>query len=100
MGSSNATVMAGPMPGNTPTAVPSSTPMTAYSRFIGVAACSNPWISQSRFSMSEDSVQDACGQRDSKPGVERIETADREHRTDEDVQEIASAAQHRRGTRE
>src|SRR6188474_819738 len=84
-GSSSATVMAGPIPGSTPTAVPSSTPITAYSRFIGVAACSKPWISQSRFSMSEDSIQNACGQRDSKPGVERVETADREHRADDDV---------------
>src|SRR5690242_13737504 len=88
--------MAGPMPGSTPTAVPSSTPMTAYNRFIGVAACSNPWISQSRFSMSEDSIQNACGQRDSKPGVERVEAADGEHRTDQDVADVMLATENGR----
>ena len=34
-GSSSATVIAGPMPGSTPTAVPSSTPMKANSRLVG-----------------------------------------------------------------
>src|SRR6478672_10465189 len=93
MGSSSATVIAGPIPGSTPTAVPSSTPMTAYNRFIGVAASPNPWISQSRFSMSENPIQNACGQRDSEPGVERIEAADREHRPDHDVADVVPATQ-------
>src|SRR5882762_8311094 len=95
MGSSKATVMAGPIPGNTPTAVPSRTPITAYSRFIGVAACPNPWISQSRFSMSENSVQNACGQRDSEPRIERVEAAHREHRPDGDVSDVVPAAEDR-----
>ena len=43
--------MAGPMPGSTPTAVPSSTPITAYSRFIGVAASAKPWSSQLKLSI-------------------------------------------------
>ena len=42
-GSSSATVSAGPMPGSTPTAVPSSTPISAYSRLIGWVATARPW---------------------------------------------------------
>jgi hypothetical protein len=41
-GSSSATVSAGPIPGSTPTAVPSSTPMSANSRFIGCRAIVRP----------------------------------------------------------
>ena len=41
-GSSSAMVIAGPMPGSTPIAVPSSTPRNAYSRLIGVSAVANP----------------------------------------------------------
>src|ERR1700710_439473 len=91
-GSSRATVIAGPMPGSTPTAVPSSTPITAYNRFIGVAACSNPWSSQFRLSISENPVQNACGQRDSEPGVERVEAAHRQRHPDEDVADVVLTA--------
>ncbi len=42
IGSSSATVSAGPMPGSTPTAVPSSTPISANSRFIGCSATVRP----------------------------------------------------------
>ena len=35
IGSSSATVSAGPMPGSTPTSVPSVTPAAASSRFCG-----------------------------------------------------------------
>ena len=38
IGSSSATVIAGPMPGSTPTAVPSRTPNSANSRLSGVIA--------------------------------------------------------------
>ena len=31
----------------------------------------------------QNPVQDACGQRDSEPGVERVEAADRQHRADQ-----------------
>ena len=44
-GSSSATVSAGPMPGSTPTAVPSSTPISANRRFIGCKATVRPWAS-------------------------------------------------------
>ena len=42
IGSSRATVMAGPIPGSTPTAVPTVTPISASSRLIGVAAVAKP----------------------------------------------------------
>src|SRR6478752_3854472 len=100
MGSSSATVIAGPMPGSTPTAVPSSTPMQAYSRFIGVAAVAKPSSSQLKLSISENPVQDACRQRDPEPGVERIEAAHRQHRADHDVEDVVLAAQYRRGASE
>src|SRR5688572_4663509 len=41
-GRSTATVSAGPMPGNTPTAVPSVTPTNAQSRCVSVSALANP----------------------------------------------------------
>src|SRR6478735_11189685 len=85
--------MAGPMPGRTPTAVPRRTPMHAYSRFMGVAACSKPCSSQFRLSMSENSVQNACGQRYSEPDVERVEAAESEHGPDRDVAHPVPAAQ-------
>src|SRR6476659_10943842 len=83
-GSSSATVIAGPMPGRTPTAVPSSTPITAYSRFIGVAASAKPWSSQLKLSMSENPVQNACGQRDSEPGITSVQAPDRQPHQDKD----------------
>ena len=43
--------MAGPMPGSTPIAVPSSTPRKAYSRFLGVSAVPKPSISEVRASI-------------------------------------------------
>lgn len=42
MGSSKATVSAGPMPGNTPMAVPSRQPMKPHIRLIGVSAAEKP----------------------------------------------------------
>src|SRR6185436_4313578 len=96
-GSSSATVIAGPIPGSTPTAVPSSTPITAYIRFIGVAASAKPCSSQLKLSMSENPVQNACGQRDSEPGIERVETADREHHADKDIEHVSLAAENRCG---
>ena len=42
IGSSSATVSAGPMPGSTPTSVPSVTPAAASSRFCGVSTALKP----------------------------------------------------------
>src|SRR6476659_191875 len=96
-GSSSATVIAGPIPGSTPTAVPNSTPITAYIRFIGVAASAKPCSSQLKLSMSENPVQNACRQRDSEPGIERVETADRQHDADQKIEDVSLAAENRCG---
>src|ERR1700682_3843008 len=84
MGRSSATVMAGPIPGSTPTAVPRRTPITAYSRFIGVAALAKLWRSLLKLSMSENSVQNACRQRDQ-----------RQHISDDNVADVVPVAQDR-----
>ena len=54
IGSSSATVSAGPMPGSTPTSVPSVTPIRASSRFSGVSASENPVISWEKASMPQN----------------------------------------------
>jgi hypothetical protein len=41
-GRSSAMAPTGPMPGNTPTTVPTTTPMKQASRFAGVSAMANP----------------------------------------------------------
>jgi hypothetical protein len=48
IGSSIATAVAGPMPGSTPTAVPSVQPTSAHSRLIGVPAVRKPCMSWSQ----------------------------------------------------
>src|SRR5687768_9757373 len=53
MGSSMATATAGPMPGRTPTAVPSTQPTKAHSKFAGVMAVAKPCRSALRMSISE-----------------------------------------------
>src|SRR3954452_2439562 len=53
MGSSNATVSAGPMPGSTPTAVPIVTPINAHIRFAGVSAPAKPSRRSPSWSTSE-----------------------------------------------
>src|SRR5690606_37271218 len=50
MGSSMATVTAGPKPGNTPMAVPSAQPARAHSRLMGVPAVAKPPMSWVRMS--------------------------------------------------
>ena len=52
MGSSMATATAGPMPGNTPTAVPMMQPTKAHIKLIGVAAVMNPCIRRLSVSMA------------------------------------------------
>jgi hypothetical protein len=51
-GRRSATVSAGPMPGITPTAVPSITPTSANIRFIGCSAVPSPSIRRRRVSMA------------------------------------------------
>src|SRR3954466_6215448 len=57
IGSSSAIVSAGPIPGSTPTNVPSSTPMAANARFSGERTVPNPSMRSertARTAMSED----------------------------------------------
>src|SRR3954465_4013256 len=53
IGSSMATATAGPMPGRTPTAVPSAQPTSAHSRLAGEIAVAKPLINALRMSMSD-----------------------------------------------
>ncbi|MNH86493.1 hypothetical protein D3C73_389540 [compost metagenome] len=50
IGSNNATVNAGPIPGRTPMAVPSKQPMKPHIRLIGVSAAENPIARLARMS--------------------------------------------------
>lgn len=52
MGSSMATATAGPMPGSTPTAVPSAQPTRAHRRLAGVAAVAKPASNASKISIT------------------------------------------------
>ena len=53
-GSSSAIVSAGPMPGSTPTNVPSVTPSAASSRFSGVSAEPKPLTRSPRTSTAQN----------------------------------------------
>src|SRR4051812_6843239 len=55
IGSSIATATAGPMPGSTPTAVPSTQPTKAHSRLTGVIAVAKPPMSALKMSMRRSS---------------------------------------------
>ena len=52
IGSSMATVVTGPMPGSTPTRVPSRTPMKQYRRFCAVNATPKPMVRFARKSIA------------------------------------------------
>src|SRR5215207_2847158 len=68
-GSRSATVIAGPMPGSTPTAVPMNTPNSAYIRYWGCSAVAKPSSSALRLSIEDRyPVQErAGGQREPEP---------------------------------
>ena len=51
IGNNIATAVAGPMPGNTPTAVPKAQPTKAHSRLIGVPAVAKPCSSEFQMSI-------------------------------------------------
>src|SRR5262245_43599068 len=76
MGRRSATVSAGPMPGNTPTAVPSVTPIRAKSRFPGSMATSRPLPSAAKLSIPPskqvaDELQKPCACRCQEPDQPR-----------------------------
>ena len=52
IGSSMATATAGPMPGNTPTAVPSAQPTRAHNKLAGVMAVAKPAIKALKISIT------------------------------------------------
>ncbi len=41
----------------------------------------------------QNPIQNACGQRDSEPGVERVEAHQREHQTKGDIADVVPAAE-------
>src|SRR5688500_3097519 len=103
IGSSRATVIAGPIPGRTPTAVPTITPMRARSRLSGVAAVAKPSSRNWRFSISqrsavrsgtsEDALQDSGRQAHDEADGEAVEGAQGQGRADHEVPDEVSAAQ-------
>src|SRR5687767_11407164 len=89
-GSSNAMVRAGPMPGRMPMAVPSVTPSTHQPRLARVRAVSKPSISAP---ILEHSAQDARRQVEPERVHEPDIGEDREGDRDQDVAQIAPAAE-------
>src|SRR6478672_4006397 len=85
MGSSMATATAGPMPGSTPTAVPSTQPMNAHIRLIGVIAVAKPCSREAKMSMSDPAGVGQAGQVDRQELGEGPEHGRRDHRAGDRV---------------
>src|ERR687890_2728979 len=95
IGSRSAIVSAGPIPGSTPTNVPSRTPMAANARFSGVRTVPKPSI-RSEMTASVTTSEDrrnASRQRHPEVLGERGEQAEAEHEPRQDVANERSAAQ-------
>src|SRR5574343_519326 len=75
IGSSIATVTAGPRPGSTPIAVPSTQPTKAHSRLIGVAAVAKPPSSWFQIDMS---MVDSWGADSEPAGAGQSRQVDRQ----------------------
>src|SRR5919108_2900782 len=104
-GRSSATVSAGPIPGSTPTSVPSVTPTDAKSRFSGVRAVPNPAARSPRTSMDvggdlEDQSQDPGREPDAQELGEADVDDDADPEAGDDVADRRSAAQDACGERE
>src|SRR5690606_9460768 len=85
-GSSRATAMAGPIPGSTPIAVPSSTPIAENSRLAGVSAPAKPSNRRVRLSSTSDQPhQRSTGQVHTEQRVEHDPGRERHARGDEQV---------------
>src|SRR5262245_66673053 len=96
-GSNSATVSAGPMPGSTPTAVPSSTPISAYNRFIGCSATTRPWPSAEIGSMglaSEQPLERSRRQRQRQKLGEHQERSQGERKADRQIDEVKIGRAH------
>src|SRR5688572_29801289 len=89
IGSSIATVTAGPSPGSTPTPVPTAQPMKAHSRLIGVAAVAKPpsnWFQVSIMAASSDPARGGdAGQVDREQFGEHPEHRRGDREADEEV---------------
>src|SRR5215510_12114109 len=85
IGSSIAIVATGPMPGSTPIRVPSSTPIRAYSRWIGLTAT---WKPIQRFAKSSirGSLADRAGFYELRADRERQRQPLHEHQHRENDQ--------------
>src|SRR5687768_18618216 len=70
-GSRSASVSAGPMPGSTPTAVPSITPMKANIKFAGWIATVRPWAREASASMRGGLSQQRVEHSLERPGRQR-----------------------------
>src|SRR5690606_9631173 len=82
-GSSSAMVSAGPMPGSTPTAVPSSDPKNAHIRWAGCKATPKPAIRESKASMSPPRQRQRAAQGHAQPG--KAEPAEQPQRQPDDA---------------
>src|SRR3954464_2519913 len=85
MGSSMATATAGPMPGSTPTAVPSTQPTKAHSRLTGLIAVAKPCRSEAKMSMSDPAGGGQAGKVDGEELREGPEHRRRDQRAREHV---------------
>ena len=103
-GRSSAIVMAGPMPGSTPIAVPSRTPMKAYSRFIGVSAVPKPLDQVVERVHQRIPFRMPTGRLMPRPRANRYQEPTRQDERDDRVADVVPAAEgegrsRRRGSR-
>src|SRR4051812_11040399 len=96
IGSSSATVSAGPIPGSTPTSVPSVTPAAASSRFSGVRTSAKPSIRLAAKTSKSDAPRPGR-QLHVEPFAERVAGDDAEAEADDHVaHRLVGAEQPRR----
>src|SRR5215813_9858335 len=85
IGSSIATVAMVPMPGNTPTSVPTSAPIRHIRRLIGEKATTKPWARLAKRSITPSLDQETRKHRHRKPEHvgEEERASERQARTDD-----------------
>src|SRR5258705_6064094 len=86
------------MPGRTPTAVPSTTPIKAYRRLIGCSATSMPWASAENVSIapSQQPFEGPGRQAQRQQLVEQQKEEDAEAQSDREIDEKSAPAEGRR----
>src|SRR5687768_16916067 len=97
IGSRSAIVAVGPMPGSTPTAVPSTTPMKQYSRFSRRRAVSSPSARFSNSSIARSERDPRADQRQPQLQGDHEDQQRENRQTDGDDQRLAPR---RRGARQ